>query len=223
MTDLNPITSPVSGVRNTGLSRRGFLRGVGATGAAAAGASLLAACGGDEEGGDTTDDGGNDEKILNFANWPLYIDTKRVDGKKTYPTLDGVRAGDRHPGQLHRAGQRQRGVLRQDPADPGRQQGRRRRLVRAHRLDGHQVDQPDLARGDGQGEHPELRQPHLGAEGADVRPEPRLLAAVAVRRDRHRLRLQRDRRGRARSPTCSPTPTSTARSPCSRRCGTRWA
>ncbi|MEO8106346.1 MAG: spermidine/putrescine ABC transporter substrate-binding protein [Actinomycetes bacterium] len=86
MTDLNPFTSPVSGVRPTGLSRRGFLRGVGATGAAAAGASLLAACGDDEP----TDGGsaGNDEKILNFANWPLYIDTKRVDGQKTYPTLE---------------------------------------------------------------------------------------------------------------------------------------
>jgi len=86
MTDLNPFTSPVSGVRPTGLSRRGFLRGVGATGAAAAGASLLAACGSDDDsgsGGST----GNDEKILNFANWPLYIDTKRVDGQKTYPTL----------------------------------------------------------------------------------------------------------------------------------------
>ncbi len=86
MTDLNPIFSPVSGVRNTGLSRRGFLRGVGATGAAAAGASLLAACGGDDDGGTTS--GGNEEQILNFANWPLYIDTKRVDGTKTYPTLE---------------------------------------------------------------------------------------------------------------------------------------
>ncbi|MCZ3386022.1 MAG: spermidine/putrescine ABC transporter substrate-binding protein [Actinomycetia bacterium] len=86
MTDQNPFSNPVSGVRNTGLSRRGFLRGVGATGAAAAGASLLAACGSD---GDTdTDTGGSDEKILNFANWPLYIDTKRVDGVKAYPTLE---------------------------------------------------------------------------------------------------------------------------------------
>ena len=86
MTDLNPIFSPVSGVRNTGLSRRGFLRGVGATGAAAAGASLLTACSDSGEGG--TDSGGNDEKILNFANWPLYIDTKRVDDVKTFPTLE---------------------------------------------------------------------------------------------------------------------------------------
>ena len=90
MTDKMPTFSPVSGVRNTGLSRRGFLRGVGATGAAAAGASLLAACGSDDSGSDDGgSSGGSDEKILNFANWPLYIDTKKVDGERTYPTLEG--------------------------------------------------------------------------------------------------------------------------------------
>jgi spermidine/putrescine transport system substrate-binding protein len=87
MTDKMPTNSPVSGVRNTGLSRRGFLRGVGATGAAAAGAGLLAACG-DDETPDSGGGSGSDDPILNFANWPLYIDTKRVDGEKTYPTLE---------------------------------------------------------------------------------------------------------------------------------------
>src|SRR5215203_6012091 len=87
MTDKMPTHNPVSGVRNTGLSRRGFLRGVGATGAAAAGAGLLAACG-DDEGTDGGGGSGSDDPILNFANWPLYIDTKRVDGEKTYPTLE---------------------------------------------------------------------------------------------------------------------------------------
>jgi len=87
MTDKLPTNNPVSGIRNTGLSRRGFLRGVGATGAAAAGASLLAACG-DDEGTDGGGGSGSDDPILNFANWPLYIDTKRVDGVKTYPTLE---------------------------------------------------------------------------------------------------------------------------------------
>jgi len=86
MTDSKHNIGPVSGLRNTGLSRRGFLRGVGATGAAAAGAGLLAACGSDSG---TSDGGsaGSDEKILNFANWPLYIDVERVNGEKTYPTL----------------------------------------------------------------------------------------------------------------------------------------
>jgi len=92
MTDKMPTFSPVSGVRNTGLSRRGFLRGVGATGAAAAGAGLLAACGNDDDGDGGSGGSSSDEKILNFANWPLYIDTKRVDGEKTYPTLEAFEA-----------------------------------------------------------------------------------------------------------------------------------
>jgi spermidine/putrescine transport system substrate-binding protein len=83
MTDLNPFTSPVSGIRNTGLSRRGFLRGVGATGAAAAGASLLTACGSDDSS--SSSGGDNEEKILNFANWPLYIDQIKRDN-----TADGT-------------------------------------------------------------------------------------------------------------------------------------
>jgi spermidine/putrescine transport system substrate-binding protein len=88
MTDKMPSFSPVSGIRNTGLSRRGFLRGLGATGAAAAGASLLAACGSDDGGETSGEGGGSEDAILNFANWPLYIDTKRVDGQKTYPTKE---------------------------------------------------------------------------------------------------------------------------------------
>lgn len=85
MTDLHSNFGPVSGVRNTGLSRRGFLRGVGATGAAAAGASLLAACGDDTEPDPTS--GGNDEAILNFANWPLYIDQIKRDNKAPGTTM----------------------------------------------------------------------------------------------------------------------------------------
>jgi spermidine/putrescine transport system substrate-binding protein len=86
MTDKMPTFSPVSGVRNTGLSRRGFLRGVGATGAAAAGASLLAACGSDS-GGDGGSSGGSDEQILNVANWPLYIDQIKRDNQAPGTTM----------------------------------------------------------------------------------------------------------------------------------------
>jgi len=52
---------------------------------------LLAACGSDapSTGGSG---GGNDEAILNVANWQLYIDTKRVDDQKTYPTLEAFQA-----------------------------------------------------------------------------------------------------------------------------------
>jgi len=86
MTDKMPTFSPVSGVRNTGLSRRGFLRGVGATGAAAAGASLLAACGSDS-GGDGGTSGGSEDQILNVANWPLYIDQIKRDNQAPGTTM----------------------------------------------------------------------------------------------------------------------------------------
>lgn len=58
------------------LSRREFLRRMGYTALFVAGApTLLAACGGDDEAGcsfDSTNTG--DNKTLNFANWPFYID-----------------------------------------------------------------------------------------------------------------------------------------------------
>ena len=95
MTDKNELPFPGPGVRETGLSRRHFLRGVGAGGAAVAGASLLAACGSDpapQEGGTDTTDLSDSEKLLNFANWQLYIDTKKVDGEKTYPTMEAFEA-----------------------------------------------------------------------------------------------------------------------------------
>lgn len=58
------------------LSRREFLRRMGYTALFVAGApTLLAACGGDDEAGcsfDSTNTG--DNKTINFANWPFYID-----------------------------------------------------------------------------------------------------------------------------------------------------
>ena len=32
------------------------------------------------------------DKVLNFANWQLYIDQKKVDGEKTYPTMEAFEA-----------------------------------------------------------------------------------------------------------------------------------
>ena len=85
--DKMPGLSAVSGVRNTGLSRRGFLRGVGAGGAAVAGAGLLAACGGGDEGSSSS--GSSDEKLVQFANWPLYIDQIKGDVQAPGTTLAG--------------------------------------------------------------------------------------------------------------------------------------
>jgi spermidine/putrescine transport system substrate-binding protein len=79
------------------VTRRQLLRGVGALGALAAGGSL-AACGTDPvsepEGSPTatggspdTDDRSDEEKVLNFDNWPLYIDVDE-DDPNVRPTLD---------------------------------------------------------------------------------------------------------------------------------------
>jgi spermidine/putrescine transport system substrate-binding protein len=68
------------------LSRRRFL-GAAAGTAAVSATGLLSACGDDSGGSQSSD--GEDSHVLNVANWPLYIDTKRVNGEKVHPTLLG--------------------------------------------------------------------------------------------------------------------------------------
>jgi spermidine/putrescine transport system substrate-binding protein len=78
------------GLTQQRISRRGALRGAGLAGASA----LLAACG--VSGSDQTKAtqapgfwaGKTQAGVLNFANWPLYIDVQKVGGKTTHPTLD---------------------------------------------------------------------------------------------------------------------------------------
>ncbi|HYN75378.1 MAG TPA: hypothetical protein VEV13_04200, partial [Candidatus Limnocylindria bacterium] len=82
----------LAGVRPSGLSRRVFLRGVGAGGAAVAGAGLLAGCGTPAQvpsagASDDTVDQSDTDKLLNFSNWQLYIDVDEEDPNKR-PTLD---------------------------------------------------------------------------------------------------------------------------------------
>ena len=79
-----------------GVSRRGFLRGASLSALALGSPGLLAACG--TEGAKQTaescvsKDLSATEKMLNFSNWPEYIDvaTKKVNGQKvtTLPTLE---------------------------------------------------------------------------------------------------------------------------------------
>ena len=83
------------GLTQSRISRRALLRGVGAAGGAAAIASLLAACsipGADQSASgaaqtDWTEWWASKKKtgVLNFANWPLYIDQ---DDKGNSQTLD---------------------------------------------------------------------------------------------------------------------------------------
>jgi spermidine/putrescine transport system substrate-binding protein len=84
----------VSAARN-GFSRRGFLRGASISALALGTPGLLAACG-TEGAGQTaescvSEDLSADEPVLNFSNWPEYIDveTKKVGGQKqtVIPTL----------------------------------------------------------------------------------------------------------------------------------------
>ena len=83
------------------MSRRDLLRSAGVGAGALSMAAILAACGGTSGGGSggggssgsSGGGGGIDwnaapNKVLNFANWPLYIDKKKVNGQVTYPSLE---------------------------------------------------------------------------------------------------------------------------------------
>ncbi|MFD5539968.1 spermidine/putrescine ABC transporter substrate-binding protein [Streptomyces sp. NPDC127079] len=71
------------------LARRSFLGGALAVG----GVGALSACGipaaGKTQGGVSADDHSAKEKVVNFSNWPEYIDVD--DSGKTHPTLDEFR------------------------------------------------------------------------------------------------------------------------------------
>jgi spermidine/putrescine transport system substrate-binding protein len=91
-----PIIDPalLRGLTQPRWSRRAFFGGAGAAGAAA----LLAACGVQGSNKPSTTQGQDavakfwagqtKAGVLNFANWPLYIDVQKVGGKTVHPTLD---------------------------------------------------------------------------------------------------------------------------------------
>src|SRR4030081_1965789 len=77
------------GLTQRRITRRTALKGAGAVSLTAA----LAACGQLPSTGSTAAhvnwvwDKATKAGVLDFANWPLYIDTLEVNGKTTYPTL----------------------------------------------------------------------------------------------------------------------------------------
>ena len=92
MTDNRPIDPALlRGLTQPRISRRAALRGAGLVGASA----FLAACGvqGTEDSGSPAPQasgfwaGKTKAGVLNFANWPLYIDVAKVGGKTVHPTL----------------------------------------------------------------------------------------------------------------------------------------
>jgi spermidine/putrescine transport system substrate-binding protein len=89
MTDIDP--DVVRSLRRL-LSRRSVLRGATAVGALAAAGPLLAACGTKAAQKTASDqaaakDLSDTEKVVNFSNWPLYIDVDEKN-EKVHPTLE---------------------------------------------------------------------------------------------------------------------------------------
>jgi spermidine/putrescine transport system substrate-binding protein len=74
---------------NPRLTRNELLRRGAAGGALLAFPSLLAACGGGDGGGSS--DGGEVKDVLNFANWPLYIDTKKPTTLQQFTQDTGIK------------------------------------------------------------------------------------------------------------------------------------
>lgn len=85
------------GLTSRRLSRRDLFRSAGVGAGALSLGAILAACGGTSggagAGGGGSASGGIDWNAkphgsFNFANWPLYIDKKKVNGQVTYPSLE---------------------------------------------------------------------------------------------------------------------------------------
>lgn len=79
-----------SSAASRGMSRRRLLQGMG-LGALALGVPGLAACGteGAQQSAEEckSTDLSDKEQVVNWSNWPLYIDQARRQGEKVYPTL----------------------------------------------------------------------------------------------------------------------------------------
>ena len=74
---------------NPRLTRNELLRRGAAGGALLAFPSLLAACGGDGDGGG--EDGGELKTVLNFANWPYYMDVKKPTTLQQFTQQTGIK------------------------------------------------------------------------------------------------------------------------------------
>ena len=94
MTDFHSDDTMMRTLKAT-LARRSVLRGAGLVGAGALGAGLLAGCGTEgaakKESDQAAVDKSEDEPIVNFSNWPFYLDVDEKD-KNKHPTLDTFKA-----------------------------------------------------------------------------------------------------------------------------------
>jgi len=85
----------IRGMTMRRMSRRDLFRSAGIGAGALSLGAILAACGGTSSsgGGGGSGGGGIDWNAkpngqLTFANWPLYIDQKKVNGQETHPSID---------------------------------------------------------------------------------------------------------------------------------------
>lgn len=90
MTDLHSDEAMMRALRAR-LGRRSVLRGAGVLGAGMLGGAALAGCGtkgaGKSESEQAGEDFSEDELVVNFSNWPFYMDVDPKDEKK-HPSLD---------------------------------------------------------------------------------------------------------------------------------------
>ena len=86
--DIDKLSPEVRSIIRAQVTRRSLLVGAGAI----AGASTLAACGtgSTENGADGVVDVSDSEKIVRWANWPLYLDYNK--DTQEYPTLKAFEA-----------------------------------------------------------------------------------------------------------------------------------
>ena len=75
---------------NPRLTRNELLRRGAAGGALLAFPSILAACGGGDDGGSSSD-GGELKTVLNFANWPYYIDVDKPTTLQDFTTQTNIK------------------------------------------------------------------------------------------------------------------------------------
>jgi spermidine/putrescine transport system substrate-binding protein len=88
------------GMTSRRMSRRNLIKYAGVTAGGLSLASILAACGGNGDGnggepgevpepgeGPTVDFAAAPGPVVNFANWPLYVDKAREDGQVYYPSM----------------------------------------------------------------------------------------------------------------------------------------
>jgi len=81
--DINSLSPEAREIIMAQITRRSLLVGAGAIG----GAAFLASCSSDSE----TSGAGSPEDVggtVRWANWTAYLDAKKVDGKRTYPSLN---------------------------------------------------------------------------------------------------------------------------------------